>query len=68
MYASEDDLVVSGFTREDSRKQLAGKTYLMHRTMGRGNVIGFAEDPNFRAYLDGLNLLFMNGVLFGPSH
>jgi hypothetical protein len=67
MYGKEEDLVVSGFTWEDSRKQLAQKAYLMHRRSGRGNVIGFAEDPNFRAYLDGLNLLFMNGVLFGPS-
>jgi len=65
--SEEEDLVVSGFVWEESRRQLTGKSYLMHRKMGRGNVIGFAENPNFRAYLDGLNLLFMNGILFGPS-
>jgi hypothetical protein len=27
---------------------------------GRGNVIGFTADPNFRAFMDGLNVLFLN--------
>jgi hypothetical protein len=31
-------------------------------------VIGFTSDPNFRAYLDGLNVLFMNAVFRGASH
>jgi hypothetical protein len=40
----------------------------MHQPMGRGHVIAFAEDPNYRAFQDGLNLLFLNGVFFGPAH
>ena len=31
-------------------------------------VIGFAFDPNFRAYLDGMNVLFLNAVFRAPAH
>jgi hypothetical protein len=58
---------LSGFTWEASRKQLGNKAYLMHQRAGRGNVVAFAEDPNYRAFLDGLNVLVLNAVLFGPS-
>jgi len=30
--------------------------------LGRGIVIGFTADPNFRGHLDGLNVLFLNAV------
>ncbi len=68
LYAAEDDLVVSGFTWEETKKQLANKAFLMHQRFGRGNVVAFAEDPNFRAYMDGLNVLLFNALFFGPSH
>jgi len=31
-------------------------------------VIGFTVDPNFRAYTDGLNVLFLNAIFRGPAH
>jgi hypothetical protein len=31
-------------------------------------VVAFAEDPNYRAFMDGLNILFLNGIFCGPSH
>ena len=40
----------------------------MHQPRGRGHVIAFAEEPNFRAFMDGTALLFMNAVLLGPAH
>ena len=40
----------------------------MAQPTGRGHVVAFAEDPNYRAFMDGLNLLFLNGVLMGPGH
>ncbi|MCH6559776.1 hypothetical protein IH799_05400 [candidate division KSB1 bacterium] len=68
LYMPEDKVVVSGFTWEDARKQIANKAYLMHQRHGRGHVVAFAEDPNYRAFMDGLNLLFLNAVCFGPAH
>ena len=58
-------VVLSGLVWEENRKQIAGKAFLMHQNLGRGNVVAFAEDPNYRAFCDGLNLFFLNGVLLG---
>ncbi|RMD93608.1 MAG: peptidase M14, partial [Calditrichaeota bacterium] len=68
LYMPEDQLILSGFAWEDNKKQLAQKAYLMYQPRGRGHVLAFAEDPNFRAFCDGLNILFLNGVFFGPGH
>jgi hypothetical protein len=68
VYLPSDKLLLSGFTWEESRQQLGNKAYLMHQPRGRGHVVAFAEDPNYRAFCDGLNLLFLNAVFFGPSH
>jgi hypothetical protein len=67
-YLPEDKILLSGFTWESARRQLGNKAFLMHQQHGRGQVIAFAEDPNYRAFMDGLNLLFMNAVLLGPAH
>ncbi len=67
-YMDEDKVLLSGFTWEESRKQIANKAYLMYQPHGRGHVVAFAEDPNFRAFCDGLNVLFLNAVFLGPGH
>lgn len=68
VYLPEDKFFASGFMFDDARKQLPNKAYLMHSRLGRGNVVGFAEDPNYRAFMDGLNVMFLNAVFFGPGH
>ena len=35
--------------------------------MGRGSVILFADNPNFRAYFFGTNKLFMNSLFFSKG-
>lgn len=35
---------------------------------GRGHIIAFTTDPNYRAYIDGMNILFLNAVFGGPAH
>ena len=68
VYAADDSVVLSGFVWPDSPSLFAGKAYLMHQPVGQGHVVAFSEDPNFRAYADGLNLLFLNAVFLGPAH
>ena len=63
IYAEKERLVLAGFVWEEMTKQLPGKAYLVHQPFGQGHVIAFAEDPNVRAFADGLNLLLLNGVL-----
>lgn len=68
IYAGPGEVLASGYLWDEYRKQLAYKPYLMMQRDGRGVVVAFASDPNFRAYLDGLNVLFLNAVFRGPAH
>ena len=67
-YAELDDLVASGIVWEESRPQLASKAFLIHEPVGSGQIIAFAEDPNYRAYAEASQLLFINAVLLGAGH
>ena len=66
-YPTADRLKMSGLIWDISSERLSGKVYLMEEAVGNGHVILFAEDPSFRAYWEGLDRLFFNGALFGPS-
>jgi putative intracellular protease/amidase len=61
-------LLASGYLWKENQAQLAYKPLVVVQPRGRGFVIGFTQDPNFRAYLDGLNTLFLNAVFRGPAH
>ncbi len=66
-FADQEDVVVSGFCWPETKKLLAGKTYLAYFPTGEGHVIAFAGDPNFRAMYPSLQRLFLNACLFGPG-
>ena len=66
-YADLENLVLGGIVWEESKPQLANKAFLIHQPVGRGQVVAFAEDPNYRAYTEATQLLFMNAVLLGPG-
>jgi len=66
-YGGLDDLVLSGIVWEEAQPQLASKAFLIHEPRGSGQVVAFAEDPNYRAYTEATQLLFMNAVLLGPG-
>jgi len=63
-----ETVLTSGFAWEPERDLVAGSAYLMHRSLGRGHVVAFVEDPSFRAYLVGLNGLLFNALFFGPGY
>jgi len=52
---------------EENRKQLAFKPFVTLQNVGRGAVVGFTADPNYRAYMDGLNIVFLNAVFRHPD-
>ena len=68
VFAGPDEVLASGFAWEGSAKQLAYKPLVMEQRNGRGLAIGFTADPNFRAYMDGLNILFLNAMFRAPAH
>ncbi len=67
-FQGADDLLASGYIWEENRLQLAYKPFVVAQPAGRGIVIGFTQDPNVRAYLDGLNVIFMNAIFRGSAH
>ena len=66
-YAGLDELIASGIVWEEGRAQLAHKAFLVHQPFGSGQLIAFAEDPNFRSYAEATQLLFVNAVLLGAG-
>ncbi|MGI9204858.1 MAG: M14 family metallopeptidase [Woeseiaceae bacterium] len=67
-FQGPDEMLVSGYIWEENRRQLAYKPFAVAEGNGRGYVIGFTQDPNYRAYMDGLNVIFMNAIFRGSAH
>ena len=68
VYATKDRLMASGLLWEEAKEALAQKAFLIGQPLGEGHVIAFAEDPNYRAFAEATELLFMNAVLLGPAY
>jgi hypothetical protein len=58
---------LSGFAWPEAESRLRGAAYLIDEPRERGHVILFADDPNFRNFWRGLEKLFTNAILLGPS-
>jgi hypothetical protein len=65
-YAKEN-LKVSGFVWKKTETRLAGSAAVLAEKLGRGHVLLFAEDPNFRLVWPRWTRLFMNAVFLAPS-
>jgi hypothetical protein len=66
-YAEAESLRMAGHLWPESAERLPETVFLYEERLGRGRVILFAEDPNFRAYWRGANRLFLNAVVLSPS-
>jgi hypothetical protein len=67
-FDAADKLLQSGYLWAENRKQMAFKPFVVTSNSGRGVVVGFTADPNFRAVQDGLNVLFLNAIFRGAAH
>ena len=66
-YSALPRLRLAGYLWPEVPERLADTPYLWTESVGRGRVIGFTADPNFRDLWRGLYPLFANAVLMGPS-
>ncbi|MEJ7616249.1 MAG: M14 family zinc carboxypeptidase, partial [Pyrinomonadaceae bacterium] len=66
-YPDEATLRLAGFMWPEAKKALAKTLYLWHEPAGRGQIILFADDPNFRAAQLSTMRLFFNAVILAPS-
>ena len=67
-FQGREGLVSSGFCWPTSVELLAETPYLVYRSVGSGHVVGFVDDPNFRAMYPSLQRLFINAAMFGAAH
>ncbi|SNS60341.1 Zinc carboxypeptidase [Belliella buryatensis] len=59
--------LASGYVHPSNLKEINGSAGIQVATVGRGRVIGFVDNPNFRAFWFGTNKLFMNAIFFGDT-
>jgi hypothetical protein len=62
------DLLASGFCWPETLELMAGKPLVLYQSLGRGHVVAFADDPNYRAMAPTTQRFFLNAVFFGPGH
>jgi hypothetical protein len=63
----ESQPLVSGYTSEENEHALADTPALIAERYGKGSVILFADNPNFRGYWYGTNKLFLNALFFSTT-
>lgn len=62
-----DSPLLSGYISDENLDYLKGTSAAGVSNYGRGKVIGFTDNLNFRAFWYGTNKIFMNAIFFGPS-
>ena len=59
--------LLSGYVSEENLKLLKNSVPFQVDRMGKGRVIVFTDNTNFRAFWYGTNKLLMNAIFFGQS-
>ncbi|MEM1094370.1 MAG: M14 family metallopeptidase [Bacteroidota bacterium] len=62
-----DDPLLSGYVSEERLPLVAGSAAVIADGVGRGSIVAFTDNPNFRAFWYGTNRLFMNAIFFGSA-
>lgn len=65
--ADDPDPVTGGFAWPEARERLRGALLVSSEPAGRGRVIRFAQEPDFRLFWRGTAPIFLNAVLYGRS-
>lgn len=60
-----EDPLLSGYASQRRLDEITGTPAVVARRLGRGSVILFADNPNFRATFRGSEKMFMNAIFFG---
>lgn len=62
-----DNPLASGYVYPYNLEQMKKSAAIRVSAQGSGRVIGFVDNPNFRAFWFGTNKLFLNAVFFGQT-
>ncbi|WP_162341135.1 M14 family metallopeptidase [Cyclobacterium salsum] len=62
-----DTPLASGYVHPENLEMMKNKGVVQISALGSGRIIGFVDNPNFRAFWFGTNKLFLNAVFFGQT-
>jgi hypothetical protein len=60
-----NDPLLSGYIAEEKLKLLKNSVPFQVQSLGKGTVVIFTDNTNFRAFWYGTNKLLMNAIFFG---
>jgi len=66
-FASENNLRIAGLLWPEARQRWAETAYATRESLGKGQIIMFAHEPNMRAYFYGTRRMLINAILYGPG-
>ncbi len=66
-FAAQDRIRLSGVLWPEARERWSGTAFVTREHRGSGQVILFADEPNFRAYFHGGERLLLNAIFLGPG-
>jgi len=66
-FGSPENIHLGGLLWPEAVGRISQTAYVTQEKLGKGQVILFAFDPNFRGYFWGSRRLFLNAVLLGPG-
>jgi hypothetical protein len=58
---------MSGLVWPEAAQRIANSAYLTRESIGRGQIILFAGEPNFRGSTRGTNRLWLNALIYGAG-
>ncbi len=65
MYTSNP--LMSGYIHANKLEELTNTPAAGISHLGKGRIVAFTDNPNFRAFWYGTNKLFLNALFFGPT-
>jgi hypothetical protein len=66
-FAPRDRVRLSGLLWPEARERWSETAFAAREALGNGQVILFADTPNFRGYFHGGERLLLNAILLGPG-
>jgi len=58
---------MSGLVWPEAAQRIANSAYLTRERIGKGQIILFAGEPNFRGSTRGTNRVWLNAIVYGPG-
>ncbi len=63
----DEGVVMSGYASEKRASEISGTPLMIAERLGKGSVVLFADDPNFRATFLGTSRLFLNSLYWSRA-